>query len=265
MTLDESLEKASADLPTETEIGTEQQETSKESPKETSETKETPVGEKKTEDKVKEMKVSEAMKLQEQLDDPDLGPAMLAKIAKKFNLSLSAETKKEAAQTTKKFSERLRDKLPEESKFLADSIGDAFGELLEEEIESRVTPIKSRVNEDIKTRVERETNGQITKFFESNKINEETQKEMDKISRKFPPGPDVDVEEYLSNLHKIATYGKSSGEKLKQTVDKINKNQREEKPSPTEVNESRVRKGSKLPSLDEAISNAVETTMGGKK
>lgn len=256
MTLDESINKASSDLP----------DTVSEETTETSETTETQT-ESKPESKQEtktDPRTAEALKLQETLEDPDIGPAKLIAIAKKYGLSLHPETKAEVKTTQKKFAERLRDKLPEESKFLADSIGDAFGELLEEEITSRVTPVKESIQEDMRVRVERETNSQITKFFKDNKISEATQKEMDTVSRKFPPGPNVDIDEYLTNLHKIATYGKNEETAIKKTVDKIKQNQRETKPSPTEVQDTRVRKGSKLPSLDEAISNALETSQGGR-
>lgn len=193
-----------------------------------------------------------ALKLWKALQGKD-GAAVLEGLAVRAGL-----IKKDGAVTKvseAKFTERLKESLGPEWDFLADKLGPAFEAELERRVENvRKSHIELEVSLELKdawATLSEETDGDAMRY----------QDKIDKLSNEFQMGPKTKIVDYLRNLYKIASSDAKESKKIEKTLKKIEANSSDRLPRSSEVGEKRVKRGTQLPSLDEAVQQAFQEQM----
>lgn len=248
-TLEDAVKTAVAETVTEEKPveTTEKTETTKET---TTETKQPTA-----EETARNEKLDKAIRLYEALEDPNVGPGVLRTLAEKAGILGTQEGKTEK-QITKSVVEVLKESLGTEYEFLADRLAHGIDLIVKQTVAEQIKPVQTRTDEAIERAVKAEVDATFEKFHSAHKDAKDYDKEMTELSKRLPYTGDYPMEEYLENLYKIVTTDKKEAKVIKTTVDKINKNAQELRDSSTEVQETRVKTGSKLPSLNEAVAAA---------
>jgi hypothetical protein len=142
--------------------------------------------------------------------------------------------------------------------------GDVFGPAVEEAIKAGITAETETLRAELRTSQEnsaaREATSTVTSFQKEFSISDATLKLMNTQAEKTPMGAGYrgDLKAYLTDIHKIVKGSLTENSAVVKAVNKINRNSSESVPTPTEVNESRVKIGSKLPTLAEALAAALD-------
>lgn len=222
-----------------------------------------PATEPKTETKVEappqetaeQIKTRDALRLYEALEDPTIGPGVIKELAKRAGIAAS-EDKITPTAAVKTVVDVLKENLGEDYGFLADKLANGIQTIVNQIFDERIKPIQGMTESAIERAVVRETDASFAKFHSQYKDAKDFDKEMTELSKKMPYDGSYPMEEYLGNLYKIVTSDRKEAKTVEKTVNKINQNAKELRDSSTEVTETRVTKGSKLPSLNESIAAA---------
>lgn len=161
-------------------------------------------------------------------------------------------------QQVKSVKQLISDELGEEYQFLADKLGTAFEKALNIHenniIEKQVKPLKQELEnakaaqaakevDNAWNAISKETKGDLDKY----------EKEISRLMDRYKPDGQVTMEEYLRDLYEIASSKAKKAQSLKATNEKINKNANDKQSLSSGVNETRIKRGSTLPSLKEAV------------
>ncbi|HSX39346.1 MAG TPA: hypothetical protein VLI92_02030 [Candidatus Saccharimonadales bacterium] len=201
-------------------------------------------------------KLDKAIRLYEALEDPNVGPSVLRTLAEKAGL-LGLNADKTPKQITKSVVDTLKESLGAEYEFLADRLADGIDTIVKQIVTEQLKPVQAQTQEAVERAVKADVDSAFAKFESTHKDFKEHEVAMTELSKKLPYTGDYPMEEYLDNLYKIVTTDKKEAKVIQKTVDKINKNAQELRDSSTEVQETRITKGSKLPSLNEAVAAAM--------
>lgn len=242
------------------EVQKEEQQTETSQQKETTEKQETKQEDKTTQTETPEQiahreKVDKALRLFDALSDPNIGKSVVEDLARRAGV-IGAQEGKTEKQITSTVVDILKESLGTEYEFLADRLAVGIDKIVKQTVTEQIKPVQAQTQEAVERAVAAEVDAVFEKFHTAHKDAKDYDKEMTELSKKLPYTGDYPMEEYLENLYKIVTTDKKEAKVIKQTVDKINKNAQELRDSSTEVQETRVTKGSKLPSIDEAVKAA---------
>jgi hypothetical protein len=73
----------------------------------------------------------------------------------------------------------------------------------------------------------------------------------------MPAAGDVTIEQYLDDIYYLVNRSATETKVVKETVEKINRNAKGAQRTPgTEINEDNIKKGSRIPTLKEAVEAA---------
>lgn len=231
---------------------------------ETAETAETKTEEAKVEEKKEELtaeqqayqeKVDKAVRLYDALSDPNVGRSVVEELARKAGV-IGVEQGKSTQEIEKSVVDTLKESLGAEYEFLADKLAVGLDKIIKRTVAEQIKPVQAQTNEAIERAVKADVDSAYAQMEAKFKDFKDYDKEMTELSKELPYTGDYPMERYLERLYKLVTADKKEAKVIKQTVDKINKNAQELRDSSTEVQENRVKKGSKLPSLNEAVAAA---------
>ena len=197
-----------------------------------------------------------AMNLFLALRDPKTAPDVIRQLAHISGLDI--EKPKEAQTLRKSITQILSDELGEDNSLLTERLGPALEKILAQAVEEKLSPIKSdlemRQQQEVATRIDtaldsinKSTGGFATKLDGA----------MSKLMEQIAPGPNTPPEQYINYIFKLAKSEFDEAEKVKAQDAKRMANK--SAPNvPSGVNPERVRAGSKLPTIHEAVAAAFQ-------
>jgi hypothetical protein len=201
---------------------------------------------------VPEETISNALQLVNALSDPKQSREIIAVLAQRAGLQV-AQQETAPKQATKTVLDALKEDVDPQFHYLLEALAPAITKLVKSEAENITKPIQMSMEERVRVETEREIEMEMKDLQSRHSDAKELMAEMDKISKRVNMGKDTTMKDYLEDLYTIASKGRVEAKTVEKTVGKINRNAKEVLPSSTEVDETTVRKGSKLPSIDEAV------------
>lgn len=194
-----------------------------------------------------------ARQLFKALKNPETANSVISILAQKAGLLIkSGETKKEAVQTV---TDVLKESLGEQYSFLADGIGKGIEKLLknqEEKFKSQLTALQQEKLKDNFETAWDSLKGEIDDF-------EDMSPSIEKLIDEFPHNGKTSLKVYLKRLYNLAIQEKSEGKAVKRAIEKMQQGAKEgKKISSSGIDDSRVKEGSKFPSIEEAVQQAVD-------
>jgi hypothetical protein len=208
--------------------------------------------------------VRNALNLLRQLNDPAQAEATFEYLAKQGGYDLTKKTEVKALARDSKAI--LKEKLGDHYDILnGEKIAEALDEIVQERLKTATKPLEENQRLAAQAENERQADAAMQSFFkragidEKMEVREELAGKMMKKMEKLPPARGTNVDEYLDDIYKLvappAEPKKVEREVTKKVVDRINKNAKEAKASGegSGIDESRIKVGSKNPSLDEAV------------
>jgi len=209
--------------------------------------------------------VKEARDLYKALKNPETSKAVIAALAERTGLNKS-ETPKEVKAAKKGIQKIIEDALGDDFKFLADKLGPAITEVLNEEKEERNAQFQrieaQKIEQEVVSVFEqlaKRTNGDSKKL----------ESRMMKIAEEILPGPNTTVKSYVNQLYTLATAGKSDVSNPKKVIDTIKKNANDTsgrlRAAAGGNADNKVDKPVGRMSLDESVKWALERSSGGNK
>lgn len=199
-------------------------------------------------------KVDKAVRLFDALSDPNVGRSVVEELARKAGI-IGAEQGKTVKEIEKSVVDTLKESLGAEYEFLADRLAIGIDKIVKQTVAEQIKPVQAQTNEAIERAIKADIDSAYAQMEAKFKDFKDFDKEMTELSKELPYTGDYPMERYLERLYKLVTTDKKEAKIIKQTVDKINKNAQELRDSSTEV-QDRVKSGSKLPSLNEAVAAA---------
>lgn len=226
---------------------------------EATETKTEQKGETKVEPTAEEIayqeKVDKAVRLFDALSDPNVGRSVVEELARKAGVIGAAEGKSDR-QIAKTVLDVFKEHLGTEYEWMAERIAPAIDQIVKQTVAEQIKPVQLQATEAQERAIKADVDKSFAVFESKHKDAKEVEKDMLEMSKRHPFNGEYPMEEYLEDIYKLVTVDKKEAKVIKTTVDKINKNAQELRDSSTEVQETRVTKGSKLPSLNEAVAAA---------
>lgn len=190
-----------------------------ETSEETTETEETEEAAAAAEE-ISEDEIKEAKNLYKLLKDPATQKDVLRVLASQAGLLEKVETKQDVKDAKKSVKDILKAKLGDKFDFLTPMLSEALEEILQGE--------RAENAQQLGTVQQTQLNTEVQNVF--NKLSSETkgasrqlESKMDALSKKFPPGADISVDEYVRGLYQMASSGTAKGNS-KQIADRINRN-----------------------------------------
>lgn len=192
-----------------------------------------------------------ALNLFNALKDPETAGPTLRHLADLAGFDLAH--RKDQKDLKKSISQIVAEELGEDNSILAEKLGPTLEKIIQSAVEERIKPVTSSIEareqkevadaiEDALAKLETETKG-LSKKLETKMV-----ELMDEIA----PGPKTKPEAYIRKIYKLAVSDYEEAEKIKAQ----NKKREENKTTSTVhsgVNADRVKSGSRLPSIREAV------------
>lgn len=194
------------------------------------------------------------------LSDPKQRQETLEYLAKTGGYDLTK--RQERQQLLRDTKSILKEKLGDTYELIS---GDGLAEALDALVDAKVEKLTKPAIEEIeRTRLaaqQEKANAEMDSFFKRHDIptdKRDTVAEQMLSKMKFmPPTADADLKSYLDDIYTLASKSRSETKVIKETVKRIEQNAKDLRGSGDGGDDNRIRKGSKLPSLNEAISAAV--------
>ena len=183
------------------------------------------------------------------------------------NLALRAGLLKPEQKLTekeeKKYSEMLYEILGEEYPDLRDKLGKVFQQF-ERENDAKIGQIKAEMEAERRQKAASDFESEFSNFIKENKVtDEEAGRMLDEI-KDLPPtigqnGKRINLTVYLGKIHKLAVSEKRVEKEVVKRSEKIQQNLKERSTNlSSDISDDRLKKGSRLPSIREAIRAASE-------
>lgn len=212
------------------------------------------------EDTVEDAEIQEAVEFYRALRDPAQQKEIIRDLASRMGI-LQPEQKMEP-KDEKTLNTLLEEVLAEEYPDLKPKLTQIFGKIQkdnDEKIESLRREISQDKAEQARTRFESE----FGTFLTTNKVDDSVASAMLKEMEILPPPvggkSKITLTQYLSKIHKLATVDHKTNTQALQKNERRESNRKETPGNlSSEVDESRIKRGSKLPSLRESINAAAD-------
>lgn len=208
------------------------------------------------EPKIEEPKVESpdqqaALNLFNALKNPETSGIVIKQLAELAGLEIGV--KKDAAKLTKTISQIISEELGEDNSILAEKLGPALEKIIAKAVEDQVRPMQETISEQKRT----EFATRIDKTFEtinieSKGLSKKLEPRMVELMDQIQPGPKTEPEAYIRHIFTLAKSDFDEAEQVKAQNVKRDKNKASSH-VPTGVNAERVKSGSKLPTIREAV------------
>ncbi len=201
--------------------------------------------------------VKNALVFYRALNDPTQRGDLVKTLAQVSGYDLTK--KEQATQLNKDIKSILREKLGDNYEILSgDKLAEAFHEALELKVKEAVEPALAKISKAEVAENNRKADSAMTDFFKRNDISKDQQEAVSKKlfekMQVMPAGPNSDVNSYLDDLYFLTHRDRVATKTVKNTVEKIKENAKERNSSGEGTgNEDRIKRGSAMPSLDEAV------------
>jgi hypothetical protein len=217
----------------------------------------TKVGETKVEEiKVEETKVESpdqqaALNLFNALKNPETSGIVIKQLAELAGLEIGV--KKDQVTLKKTISQIITEELGEDNSILAEKLGPALERVIAKAVEDQVKPIQDTISEQKKN----EFATRIDKTFESlntesKGLSKKLESRMVELMDQIQPGPKTEPEAYIRHIFTLAKSDFDEAERIKTQDVKRDQNKKTTN-VPIGVNTERVKSGSKLPTIREAV------------
>lgn len=196
-----------------------------------------------------------ALDLFKALRDPSRAGSTLQQLADMAGLDL---VKKQDRQELKKDIKTLvKERLGEDNSILADSLGPLLEELLEGAVKDKLKPLEDSIFESKKIEFSNRIENEISALDKETKgLSSKLESRMVELMGEISPGETTPPEKYIRHIFKLAKSEFDEAERVKAQNTKQTKN-KETVSVQTGVNADRVKSGSKLPTIREAVAAAV--------
>lgn len=209
-----------------------------------------------------EEEVKKALVFFRALSDPKQSQELAEVIARNAGFELTKKSEVKAVIRDAK--SILKEKLGDNYDLLSgDALAEAVKEIVKDLVDTQVTektkPVLDKISVAEKAENERKATSAMQDFFKRHDITDEkTQDEIaGKMLSKFktmPATPEASVDTYLDDIYFLVNREASANKAVKETVKKIKKNAEERNSSGEGIgNDDRIKRGSAMPSLDEAV------------
>lgn len=198
-----------------------------------------------------DQETQEAIALYNSLKDPEKGKIVIEMLAKRAGLVPGEQPTKTEKKT---ITQRIKESLGEENSILADALGPALDQIISEAVQEKIHPITQSLQEERIQEFSSRIDATIEKLNtdtkgESKKLEKEMLKVMDKVN----PSKGTSPEDYINMVYKIASGNTAEVERIKRTNEKQIENKKSTTGVQTGVNSERIKSGSKLPTIREAV------------
>lgn len=196
-----------------------------------------------------------AVELFKALKDPERAGSTLQQLAQLAGLDLVKKADQKVL--TKGIKDLVKERLGEDNSILAESLGPLLEEVLEKAVEDRLKSIKDDLTEQKRTEFAAKIEDTWTKLdTETKGLASKLEKQMLALMEDIDPGKNTPPEKYLRHIYKLAKADYDEAEKIK--AQNTKRDQNKKAPSvQTGVNADRVKSGSRLPTIKEAVEAAV--------
>lgn len=259
-TLKEVIENAngSQEKKTENNSSENKPEESTESTKSKSESESKESDEEVESDKEADEEIQTALSLLRGLRDPKQSAGIVKDLALRVGL-ISDSSKEISKEDEKDLSALLKETLAEDYPDLKDKLEKIFKKI-QDDSDKKINTLKEEIANRERVAAEKEFTNELSSFLSKNKIDDKTADLMIKEMQLIPPGPKISLNAYLTKIHNLVTHASAAKQADANRINKINKNREESsvKNLSSDVSDSRITKGSRLPSAKEAIQLAIE-------
>ena len=199
-----------------------------------------------------------AIQLYKALTNPKTSRGVLAALAEEAGLSIASKetTRAEAIQSA---TEVLRESLGKDYAFLADRLGPAIDKLLKNGTsDPKVERLERELAEIKQGTVMREINSALSDLYEKHPDAKDVEKQMLRLMDEVLPGPNTTGKAYIKHIYNLASEQSRLKSATKKTIDKMKANANDAtRRASLEANATRVKSGSALPNLKEAVRAAI--------
>lgn len=210
---------------------------------------------------VPDPQIEEAVNFYNAIRDPSQQKEIIAELARRAGLIKPNEQPTRAEE--KQYKELLAEVLGEEYPDLKDKFSKIL-EAFEKQNDEKLNAVKQELYNERMQRAVTEFEEEFSNFIKENKVTESDAAKMLKEIEDLPPsvgknGKRIALTTYLGKIHQLVAGKKAEVDKEVKRAEKIQNNLKERSTHlSSDVSEDRLRKGSKLPSIKEAIKAASE-------
>jgi hypothetical protein len=200
-----------------------------------------------------------AITLYDALLDPEKRKGVVEYLAKEVGLDPGRP--QDVRQVQRSTVEFLKEKLGPVYSDMADALGPAFDELIAAKVKEQTKPLEDEIRASAQQAAQQQANSAMDSFYKRNNIPESSRAGLEaklmKKMQQMPAAGDVTIEQYLDDIYYLVNRSATETKVVKETVEKINRNAKGAQRTPgTEINEDNIKKGSRIPTLKEAVEAA---------
>lgn len=196
-----------------------------------------------------------AINLFNALKDPESAGPTLRHLAELAGLDLVK--KADQKELKKGIKEIVKERLGEDNSILAESLGPLLDEIIKDTVEEHLKPLKAERQQEREKIFATQIDNTFKALEEESKgLSTKLEKQMLELMKDINPGPDTPPDKYIRHIYKLAKSEFDEAERIKAQ----NKKQTDNKKSVSVQgggNTDRVKSGSKLPTIHEAVEAAM--------
>jgi hypothetical protein len=205
--------------------------------------------------------IEEAISFYKALKDPQQQTSIITELARRAGLLGQSETPTKSE--VKKYSQLLEETLGSDYPDLKERMGKVFT-AFENENNQKLLYLKQQMDLERQQQVAQEFDKEFQGFLTSNKITEATAGRMLKEIEQLPPsvgrdGKRIPLTKYLEKIHKLVSTEEVAAKQAERRVERVETNSRARATNlQSDVGEGRLKQGSRLPTVREAVQAAMQ-------
>ena len=217
--------------------------------------------EKESEGYAPDPEIEEALSFYRALRDPSQQNQIIAELAQRAGLL--QQNQQITPSQEKRYGDLLNEILGEEYPDLKDKLGPIF-QAFERENDQKLLGLRAEIEQERRQKAVSEFESEFGNFISENKVTEDEAAKMLKEIELLPPtagknGHKLSLSAYLGRIHRLVVGEKKDLNKEIKRTEKIHQNLKERSTNlSSDISEDRIKKGSSLPSIKEAIRAASE-------
>jgi len=205
--------------------------------------------------------IEEAINFYKALKDPSQQVEIIAELARRAGLL--NKTEQPTKSEVKKYTQLMEEVLGQEYPDLKDKMAKVF-DAFEKENDTKLLYLKHQMDVEKQEAMAQAFETEFASFIKENKVTEAVASRMIKEIEELPPskgkdGRMIPLSNYLSKIHRIANSDVKKVVDTEKRIEKVNSNLAQRATNlQSDVSESRLKQGSKLPTIREAVQAAYQ-------
>jgi hypothetical protein len=205
--------------------------------------------------------IDEAVAFYKALKDPAQQSGIIAELARRAGFIKENEQPTKAEE--KRYGQLLEEILGQEYPDLKDKFAKVLS-AFEKENDQKLAYLKHEINKERQIQQANEFDREFASFISDNKVTEQQAAKMMKEIEQLPPsvgknGKRIPLTQYLDKIYKIVNVESRNEVQTTKRIEKIETNSRNRATNlKSDISEDRLKQGSRLPSVREAISAAAQ-------